>query len=309
MQTRPRLLAGVAGALALVVTGLPCSFVLGQEQAASPSPATATSRKVTSPGNAVWAQDDADARVRASTEKKLVYDEFVSSDCAGCSRMQTLLYPAFDFEALLIGMVPVQIDLGSAEGKKLGERYGITSAPAILITNPAGRLVFLMQGFGDTQDFYAHAHSDLDAYRQFSKMIDGQNVSTLSAEEAYSTGRILYDRFDFEAAAARLRRASTDPGAKPALRASALEGLAAAELELGNTSASRRAIDKLVSMATDPGQKERAELFRAQIWLAEDKPAEALKAYKKFEKDYPDSAYIEKVKSFISRLESPQPKP
>ncbi len=44
--------------------------------------------------------------------------EFVKEDCGNCKRMDTLLYPAFDFEALLIAMVPVKVDLDSPLGKE-----------------------------------------------------------------------------------------------------------------------------------------------------------------------------------------------
>ena len=40
-------------------------------------------------------------------------------------------------------------------------------------------------------------------------------MTTLSAEEAYSTGRALYARFDFDGAARRLKRAADAPGVSP----------------------------------------------------------------------------------------------
>jgi len=93
-------------------------------------------RPVTSPGNAVWAATLDEARVRAAAEEKLVFLEFESPECGNCQRMDNLLYPAFDFEALLIGMVPVKLSLESTEGAELGARYGIAETPAVLITSP-----------------------------------------------------------------------------------------------------------------------------------------------------------------------------
>ena len=46
-----------------------------------------------------------------------------------------------------------------------------------------------MQGFKDAGDFYAHVHKDLDAYRQFAKTVDPQDVTKLTAAEAYATGK------------------------------------------------------------------------------------------------------------------------
>ncbi len=299
-------LTGVASAL--LALGLFSSPAGAQEPAPTASPKPQVNRPVTSPGNADWAKDPADAQARAAAAKKLVYYEFANADCGDCRRMQALLYPAFDFEALLVGMVPVQVVLDSPEGKKLGERYSITEVPAVLITTPEGRLVFQMQGFKDAPDFYHHVRKDLDEYRQFSKTVDAQNVATLPAKEAYSTGRALYARMDYAAAAARLRRAAAAPDATPALRESALMGLAAAERQLGEAAQARKTATKVIASTKDPDQKERAELFLAELDLEEGKPGDALAAYRKFATDHPKSPYLEKVRGFISRLEAAAPK-
>ncbi len=282
----------------------------GAAQQATPAPPAhpEANRPVTSPGNAEWAPDVAFAKKRAAAQHKLVYYDIGGETCKDCRRMQALLYPAFDFEALLIGMVPVQVKLESDEGKILGERYGITETPAVLITNPEGRLVFLMQGFKDANDFYRHAHSDIDAYRKFALQVDAQNVKTLSAEEAYSTGRALYARFDFDGAAQRLQRAADAPGVTPEMRESALFGLAAAERQLGHMNAARGAAQKVIATTKNADQKERAELFLAELDLSENKPDDALAAYKKFAKDHPKSPYLEKVRGFIAKLEAAAPK-
>jgi len=299
----PRL-AATALAFALAAPGG------AQTGAPSPSPAPpAANRAVTSPGNAEWAASVADARARATTQKKLVFYEFVSKDCGDCRRMQGLLDPAFDFEALLIGMVPVQVALSSPDGKTLGERYNVTEEPSILIATPEGRLVFLMQGFKDAQDFYTHAHRDLDAYRKFAKEVDGQDVATLSAAEAYSTGRALYARFDFEGAISRLQRAASAPDAKPEVRESALMGMAAAQRQLGQYPAARRSAEKVIATTKNGDQKERAELFVAELALAQNRPGEALADYQKFVRDHPKSPYLEKVQGFIKKLEMAAPRP
>ena len=277
-------------------------------QDASKIPAEAN-RPVRSPGNADWAKDAAEAKAKATAEKKLIYFEFVRPGCGDCRRMQSLLYPAFDFEALLIGMVPVKLDLDSAEGKPLAERFGIREVPAVLITTPEGRLVFSVEGFKDAPDFYSHVRKDLDDYRKFARRIESQDVATLSADEAYATGRELYARRDIEAARPRLKRASVAPDPKPGVRESALEGLAAAELQMGQTGAARQTIDLLIRTTKNAEQKERAELFRAQVPLSENKPGEALALYKQFARDHPQSKHLPTVRSFIERLESETPAP
>jgi len=297
-------------ATALLAFVLPVGAAGQEATPAAPTPSAPASvnHPVNTPGNAAWAANAAEARAVAKADKKFVYYEFTSAECRDCRRMQGLIYPAFDFEALLIGMVPVQVALSSADGKALGERYSITEEPSVLITTPDGRLVFLMQGFKDANDFYTHAHRDIDAYRQFAKTVDAQHVPTLSAAEAYSSGRALYARFDYEGAASRLERAAAAPDATPELRESALMGLAAADRQLGKYAAARRSADKVIATTKNPDQRERAELFIAELALAQNHPGDALAAYKKFAKDHPKSPYIEKVRGFITRLETTAPK-
>jgi tetratricopeptide (TPR) repeat protein len=260
-----------------------------------------------SPGNADWASSGDAAREKAAAQNKLVYYEIESQRCDDCRRMHALIYPALDFEALLIGMVPVKLQLESEEGKRLAAEYSINKAPAVLIATPTGRLVFLMHGFKDANDFYQHARTDLKTYREFAKRVDAQDVATLLGEEAFTTGRQLFARFDYAEARPRFKRASVAPDATPAIRDSALEGLAAAELQLGQSVQARKTIDQLIGTTKNPDMRERAELFRAQIPLAENKPAEALALYKRFEKDHPKSKYLEQVRTLIARLEAVEP--
>ena len=300
MTIRRRALAPLAFACALAVV----PFAAAQEPAgAAPPP---SNRPVTSPGNAQWATTLDEARARASEQKKLVFYEVDSQNCGECARMKSLLYPAFDFEALLIGMVPVRVDITTHDGERLTEFYGIKETPSVAISTPTGRLVFLMQGFKSQRDFFGHVHKSLDGYRTWAKTIDAQDVATLSAKDAYASARQLFARFDYAEARPRYKRATVAPDATPDIRNAALEGLAASELKLDKPAEARKTIDQLLAGTKDPEVRERAELFRANIALVQNQNAEALSLYKKFEKDHPDSKYLEQVRGFITRLESPQ---
>ena len=286
--------------------------VFAAAQSTVPTPPPKSGENAPGPGNTAWAKSLSEARAKAKAENKLVFQEFVAEGCGQCRRMEQLLYPAFDFEALLVGMVPVQVDFESTEGKALADRYRITETPSILITSPSGRLAFLMQGFKDAPDFYKHAHADLNAYRQFSKGLDAQNVATLTAAEAYASGRDLFTRFDYEGAAARLQRAAAASGSNAELREKALMGLSAAERQLGHYAAARKAAEKVVATTKNPDQKEQAELAIAEIALAENKLAEALEDYQRFVREHPSSRYLDTVRGFISKLEAastPAPAP
>lgn len=266
-------------------------------------------RAVQSPGNAAWTADPEEARSRAVAENKLVFVEFEGEECGNCQRMKTLLYPAFDFEALLIGMVPVRVDLESTAARELRDRYGVNEAPAILILSPEGRLVFRMEGFLNAPDFYRQVHKDLDAYQKFTRKVEAQDVPRLPAAEAVSTGRELYERSDPGAAFPRLSRAVSHPKATAAQRDEAREVLAAVELDLGRPAAARQTINRLIATTKSAERRERAELFRAQIPLAEDKPAEALALFRKFARDHPKSPHLPQVQELVEKLQSAVGKP
>ena len=267
-------------------------------------------RAVQTPGNAAWAADPEEARSRAVSENKLVFVEFEGGEeCGNCQRMKTLLYPAFDFEALLIGMVPVRVDLESAAAHELRDRYGVSEAPAILILSPEGRIVFRMEGFLNAPDFYRQVHKDLDAYRKFARMVEAQDVPRLPAAEALSTGKALYERSDPGAALPRLSRAISHPKATAAQRDDAREVLAAVELELGRPAAARQTINRLIATTKSSERRERAELFRAQIPLAENKPAEALALFRKFVRDHPKSPHLPQVQELVEKLQLAVGKP
>ena len=213
-------------------------------------------------------------------------------------------YPAFDFEALLIGMVPVKTLIDSPEGRELARQYEIRTTPAVLITTPEGRLVFLMQGFTSSPEFYQKARADLDTYRQFARRIDSQDIPNLPAGEALATGVELYQRSDPAAALPRLVRAVSAPDATATQRDEAREQLAAVQLELKQVGEARRTTQALLKSTRDSKRRERAEIFQAQLPLYEGKPEEAIRQLQKFVADHPKSEYAAGVKSLLQRLGS-----
>lgn len=282
------------------------------QKAATPAPAPPASPEASAPmssdsalgpGKVLWATSAAEAAERATKENKFVFLEFTKKECGNCKRMDGLIYPAFDFEALLVPMIPVKVDLESPIGKEFAARYGIEDAPAVLITTPEGRMVFQMAGFFNQGDFFRHASAAVDGYRKFARQVDSQNIAKLPAKEALETGNELYRRSDPGAALPRLRRAVAVPGATTAQREDALELLAAVELDLGQAATSKVTIERLLNSTKDRPRRERAEIFRAQIPLAENRPLEALALFHKFQKDHPSSPHIQRVNDLVQRLE------
>jgi thioredoxin-related protein len=276
--------------------------------AQTPPTPTATESPVRTAGKADWAPDVNEARKRAAAEGKFVYIEFDRAGCGPCRRMDVLLYPAFDFEALLIPMVPVKVMIDSAEGKELASRHGVEDVPAVLIESPEGRQVLLVEGFSSAPDFYAHVKSEMASYKAFARKVEAQDISKLSASEAFDTGKELFARGDSASALPRLKRAAVAPGATTVLREDARELLAAVQFEGGDTAGSRQTIESLIRTTKDEGRRERGELFRAQIPLGENKPEEAYALFVKFEKDHPKSRYLDQVRALLARMSGPPPK-
>jgi len=291
------------GAAALLLLGL--AFA---DYTRAQAPAAPQGGPVRSPGNADWAPTLDEARQRSAAQGKFLFVELGSRDCSDCVRMDRLLYPAFDFEALLIPMVPVKVSIDSGEGAELAHQYGIKAAPAVLIRSPEGRMVVLAEGFTTPEDFYQHVRKELDAYGAFARKVEAQDIPRLPAREALDTGRELFQRGDSASALPRLKRAVAAPGATAAERDEAREILAAAQLDAGDTTASRQTIDRLIETTKNAERRERGELFRAQIPLAENKPQEAYALYKKFEKDHPGSKYLPQVRALAERLAGEKPK-
>jgi len=300
-RMHPRPVRHPERAVFVLLAALASGALAAQQPDIQPNPT------VKSPGNAEWAASPAEAKSRAAAEGKLVFYEFDRPQCGNCVRMNTLLYPAFDFEALLTGMVPVKVSLDSSEGAELARRYNVTDAPALLVTTPEGRAVFHMVGFSNIDDFYPHVRSDLDAYRKFARRIETQVVGKLPAKEAFETGAELYQRSDPSAALPRLRRAVSAPDATAPIRGEARELLAAVELDLGQVAASRATIERLIATTRDSLARQRGELFRAQLPLAENKPTEALALFRKFLKDHPNSPYRKQVSDMLEKVSAAQP--
>jgi thiol-disulfide isomerase/thioredoxin len=285
------------------------ALFLGAAATPAQAPSAPSSGPLRSPGNANWASNANEARQRAAAQGKFVFIEFDRKGCGPCLRMDTLLYPAFDFEALLIPMVPVKVMIDSDEGKSLALRYGVTDVPAVLIDSPEGRQVFFMQGFTSAPDFYSHVKSEIAEYKAFARRVEAQDVSRISAQEAFNTGKELFARGDSASALPRFQRAIAAPGGTTTLREDARELLAAVQLDGGDPAGSRQTINRLIETTKDKRRRERAELFRAQIPLSENKPEEAYALFLKFEKDHPTSVYLDRVRTLAARIHGQPPKP
>ena len=256
------------------------------------------------PGKAIWARDYAEARDRARRDGKVVYVEFSEANCGNCIRMHSLIYPAVNFEMMLLRMVPVNVDRLGSDGAALAARYGVTQSPAVLILSPGGAMIFRVNGFDSAPEFYSHVHSMMAEWDKLNvRMIHEPEFRDDPAQEL-ALGIDLAQRFDPEEAIPRFARAAESPRADAATRDQALSYLASAQLNARLFADARVTAGKLARVARDRDLREQAELFLGQISLAQGDPAAARRAWEAFLEKHPDSPRRQDAENRIAALSS-----
>lgn len=281
-------------------------IVSGSATAPPVAPAPERSPKAAlGPGGAAWAGTFAEARERARQEGKVVYVEFGKDGCGDCERLKHLLYPAMEFELTLLRMVPVKLTLDAGEAVNLGLRYNVTQAPAVLIVSPGGALIFRLEGYETQGAFFSHVHQSMADYDRLNVKMVHEPETIADPRSELSLGAELFRRFDSEEALPRLERAARSPKADPETREEALAFLASAQLDLNRVAESRATVESLLKLTKNPVRREKAELFRAQVALAEGHRDEARRRYQDFLKKHPDSKLKPQAEAVLRELEHP----
>jgi thiol-disulfide isomerase/thioredoxin len=274
------------------------------DTAAPEETAPATAGTPAGPGKAIWARDYAEARDRARRDGKVVFVEFSEANCGNCIRMHSLIYPAVNFEMMLLRMVPVNVDRLGSDGAALAARYGVTQSPAVLILSSGGALIFRVNGFDSAPEFYSHVHSMMGEWDKLNvRMIHEPEFRDDPAQEL-SLGIDLAQRFDPEEAIPRFARAAESPRADAATRDQALSYLASAQLNAHLYADARATAEKLARVARERDLREQAEIFLGQIALAQGDPAAARRSWEAFLEKHPNSPRRQDAENRIAALSS-----
>lgn len=271
------------------------------------APAPATNAPPDTPGRAVWAKTYDEARQKAKDLGKVVFVEFTQKECGNCFRMDGLLYPSANFEMALLRMVPVKLDFDGAEAAALKNRYQINETPAILVVSSGGALIFRVVGFDNDRAFYTHLHNSMTDWDRVNLRLVHEPETIQDPKSQLQLGMELFRRFDSEEAIPRLQHAAS-PKSPTAVREEALAFLASAEMERERFAEAGVAVDTLLKITKNAGQRERAELFRAQIALAQGKRDEARRQFQAFLTRHPESKLKDQAKMYLDRMGSEQPK-
>jgi tetratricopeptide (TPR) repeat protein len=234
----------------------------------------------------------------------VVFVEFSEANCGNCIRMHSLVYPAVNFEMMLLRMVPVNVDRLGSEGTALAARYGVTQSPAILILSAGGALIFRVNGFDSAPELYSHVHSMMAEWDKLNvRMIHEPEFRDDPAQEL-ALGIDLAQRYDPEEAIPRFVRAAESPRADAATRDQALSYLASAQLNAHLFSDARATTEKLSRVARDGDLREQAEIFLGQISLAEGDSAAARRSWEAFLQKHPNSPRRQDAENRIAALSS-----
>jgi tetratricopeptide (TPR) repeat protein len=280
-------------------------------ETASPAPAAAPvpGQVPPGPGKADWADTFARARERADHEGRVVYVEFFEKTCGNCVRMQQLLYPAVNFEMMLLRMVPVRLDRLSVEGGALAERYGVTQSPSVLILSPGGALIFRVDGFDNAGEFYRHVHTSMTGWDALHLRMIHEPEFRDDPKQELALGEDLLRRMDPEEAAPRFDRAARSKTADAATRDLALTALATAQYRMKRFPEARATLDDLLRTSRDPAIREQAELSRGLVEIAEGKREEARRTIAAFLREHPESRLAGNARQMLTSISAEAPAP
>ena len=253
------------------------------------------------PGRAIWEKTYDAARQRARDQGKVVFVEFTRKKCGACFRMDGLLYPSVNFEMALLRMVPVKLDLEAGDAARIASRYGIHDAPAVLVVSAGGAMIFRMEGFDNDRAFYTHLHNSMTDWDHVNLRLVHEPETIGDPKSELELGAELFRRFDSEEAIPRLERAASPKSPAP-IREAALAYLASAQMDQEHFAEAGATIDTLLNVAKNPEWREKAELFRAQLDLAQGKREQARRAFQTFLDRHPSSKHRDEAKSYLDRM-------
>ncbi|HKB70335.1 MAG TPA: tetratricopeptide repeat protein [Thermoanaerobaculia bacterium] len=304
---RSRFLPGIAVLFAVCAAAAAAGAPAPKPAPAAPSAAPVVEQVPNTPGKATWERTYTQAQERAVRESKVVFVEFTETGCGNCARMDALLYPAANFEMMLLRMVPVKLDRTSPEAAPIAERYGITESPAALIVSPGGALVFRVNGFDNAGDFYRHVQQSMTEWDKLHvKMIHEPEFQDDPKEEL-ALGTALALRFDPEEAAPRFARAAASKTADPDTRDAARTYLASAQFKMKRFEEARATIAALLETSRNPSIREQGELFRGEIAIAEGRREEARRTIVAFLRDHPESPLRGNAERMLTSIPAGEP--
>jgi hypothetical protein len=282
--------------------------LLSLQTTVSEEPAAAPSRTpMAVPGPAglevTWTStwDEAVAAARKIPDGRiLVY--FGDDGCGPCQRMEALVIPSTSFYAFTRDKVPLHLTLGSPEGKRLAAKLRVRQIPAWVVVTP-DLLVTGRQEGSTTQMGWVEAFVDAEKkWADFRKLLAAEKADPSDAKLVYEVAVGAFRRGGDSLAEPRFERLADDPRTPAGLRESSLAYLATIQLDAGRPGDAAVTLDRLLRVVQDPVLKQRAELRRAEVEIAQGRKDLAIGRLRAFEKEWPGSPLIPEAAKLLEAL-------
>jgi thiol-disulfide isomerase/thioredoxin len=253
-----------------------------------------------------WSTEPKAAFAAAKKADQLVLVDAYAEWCGWCKVLEREVFPHPEFLAATRDFVKLRIDVeDGAEGSELADRYGAWSLPTLLILEPSGALVGVVEGYAPVGPFVGRLRAELslrervlDGYR---RALAGGDVETLRR-----TAIDFYERQDGARAAALLEKLLGSTSLEPREEAWTRYFLADAWRMAGDAERARvaaRSAETAAARATvEPELDERLDLL--PFWIAEAarECGAAAGALAAFEKDHPESPFLDEARRALTRL-------
>ena len=227
---------------------------------------------------------------------------FGDDGCGPCQRMEALVIPSTSFYAFTRDKIPLHLKLGSPEGKRLAAKLRVRQIPAWVVVTPE-LLVTGRQEGSTTQMGWVQAFVEAEkGWAAYRKLLAAEASAPSDPKLAFEVAEESFRRGGDGVAEPRFTRLANDPGTPPDLRESSLAFLATIQLDAGRPGDAAVTLDRLLAVVKDPILKQRAQLRRAEVEIAQGRKDLAIGRLKAFEKEWPGSSLLPEADKLLQAL-------
>ena len=230
-----------------------------------------------------------------------------AKQCGDCDRMNALVIPARIFRDFVEDKVVVRVDISSEEGARLGDEFGISSAPAWIVMTPDGVLSWLHKGMTPQAAWLEQLTVSEERWKFYQKMLAEETANPTNGELAFENARETFRRHGDAQAEKGFRRLVGDPSTPPPILEQSLAYLATIEMNGKRLDEARGHLETLLKIGQDPTLRERAELRLVEVEIGKNDAAAAKRRLDRFVKAHPESAKknVEDLERIIFALSQP----
>lgn len=158
-----------------------------------------------------WAPSYKSALATAKKAKKLVMVECYTTWDPWGKKLEADTFSDPAVEKVIRKFVPVRMEVENKE-KAFGARYHVTNYPTVLFLDPHEKVVGVIDGFEQPEDFIKHANAFLKDYADFPKTAARAAKHPKDVAAVARLGEIYATRYDIAPALAKLKQAEAlDP--------------------------------------------------------------------------------------------------